>query len=85
MPTYDYICAANGRVLEVRHAMSERLQTWAELCERAGAAAGDTPPDSPVERLATGGQVVNSASLGDAQPPCAQGPCCGGGGCGFGD
>lgn len=85
MPTYDYACEANGRVVEVRHRMSERLQTWGELCERAAVEPGDTPLDAPVARLATGGQVVSSGSLKDSVPPCAQGPCCGGGGCGLGD
>ena len=85
MPTYDYICETNGRVIEVRHRMSERLVTWGELCERAAIDAGDTPLEAPVARLATGGQVVRSASLKDSVPPCATGPCCGGGGCGLGD
>ena len=84
MPTYDYVCPANGQVLEVKHRMSERLTRWGELCELAGCEPGETPLDSPVERLATGGQVVESNSLKDSVPPCATGPCCGGGGCGFG-
>ncbi|MGH8290817.1 MAG: hypothetical protein ACREV7_17690 [Steroidobacteraceae bacterium] len=40
MPTYEYRCEANGRVLEVRHNMAERLSSWGELCERAGVAPG---------------------------------------------
>ena len=84
MPTYDYRCDANGQVVEVRHSMSEQLTTWGELCALAGLEPGATPPDSPVERLITGGQVVRSSSLGDAAaPPCASGPCCGGGSCRF--
>jgi len=82
MPTYDYRCEANGRVVEVRHGMNECLTTWGELCRLAGLEAGATPPDAPVERLITGGQVVRSTSLGDAAaPPCAAGACCGGGRC----
>ena len=83
MPTYDYLCEANGQVVEVNHPMSDTLSTWGELCERAGLEAGDTPADAPVQRLATGGQVVKSSSLGDAAPPCAAGGC-GGGMCGLG-
>jgi len=83
MPTYDYLCAANGQVVEVKHRMSEALATWGELCAQAGIDCGDTPADSPVQRLATGGQLVKSSSLGDSAPPCASGPCCGGGSCGF--
>lgn len=83
MPTYDYRCEANGQTIEVKHRMSETLTHWGQLCEMAGIAPGDTPTDAPVERLATGGQVVTSASLKDSVPPCATGPCCGGGGCGI--
>ena len=83
MPTYDYQCDANGRTLEVRHGMNEKLSTWAELCERAGIELGNTPGDSPIRKLATGGQVVKSSSMGSGNmPPCASGGC-GGGMCGL--
>lgn len=83
MPTYDYLCEANGQVVEVKHRMSETLSTWGELCTLAGVDCGGTPAGSPVQRLATGGQVVSSGSLKDSVPPCAAGPCCGGGACGL--
>ena len=84
MPSYDYRCDANDRVIEVRHHMNEKLSTWGELCALAGIDPGATSPDEPVERLITGGQVVRSSSLGDADAPaCGSGPCCGGGACGF--
>ena len=84
MPTYDYICDANNQVVEVKHRMSENLGTWGELCQAAGIEVGNTPLDSPVKRLANGGQVVRSGSLGkDSAPPCSSGPCCGGGMCGL--
>jgi len=51
MPYYEYRCASNGQTLEVRHGMDERLSTWGELAERAGADPGDTPTDEPVDRL----------------------------------
>jgi len=82
MPTYDYRCEDNGRVVEVKHRLNETIATWAELCERAGIDPGTTPANTPVRRLATGGQVVSSTSLKDSVPPCASGTC-GGGGCGF--
>ena len=83
MPTYDYQCDNNGRVVEVRHGMNELLSSWGELCERAGIDGGDTPADSPVRKLATGGNLVKSSarSSGDL-PPCASGGC-GGGMCGM--
>ncbi|RRJ83677.1 zinc ribbon domain-containing protein [Aestuariirhabdus litorea] len=77
MPTYDYQCEVNQRVVEVRHGMGEQLSTWQELCECAGIEVGDTPADAPVHKLANGGQVVQSASLGSG-PACGAG----GGGCG---
>ena len=84
MPTYDYQCEANGAVLEVKHGMSETVSTWGQLCERMGISPGDTPLDSPVKKLATGGQVVRSGSLGkDNLPPCQTGGGCSGGACGF--
>jgi hypothetical protein len=78
MPTYDYCCAANGRIVEVRHGMDDRLLTWGDLCARAGVAPGDTPVNSPVERLITGGSVVHSATLKDhGMPPCQANGSCG--------
>jgi predicted nucleic acid-binding Zn ribbon protein len=81
MPTYDYRCDANGRVVEVSHRMSEKLGTWGELCERAHLDCGDTPADAPVQRLATGGNVIGSSTLGSGFDPA---PACGAGGCGNG-
>jgi hypothetical protein len=79
MPTYDYRCETNGRVVEVRHRMSDDVRTWGELCGVAGIEPGDTPPESPVTRLATGGNLVNSGSLANADAPaCTTGGCAGG-------
>ncbi|SDX83958.1 hypothetical protein SAMN05421644_11543 [Allochromatium warmingii] len=86
MPTYDYRCDTNDRVIEVSHRMSETLSNWGELCARAGIDCGDTPADAPVHRLATGGTVITSASLGSGcapAPACPTGSCCGGGMCGL--
>lgn len=84
MPTYDYRCDTNGRVIEVNHRMSETIATWGELCARAGIATDDTPSDSPVHRLATGGNLISKSSLGSgAAPACSTGSCCPGGFCGL--
>jgi len=85
MPTYDYFCEANGRKVEAVHKMSENLDTWGELCEKAGLEPGETPSDSPVKRLATGGNIINSSSRGEAAPACASGACCPSGMCGLPD
>lgn len=84
MPTYDYLCAENGQVIEVKHRMSETYSTWGEICSQAGIEPGATPLESPVRRLATGGQVIRKSSLGSgAAPACASGSCCAGGMCGL--
>jgi hypothetical protein len=82
MPTYDYKCATNGQVLEVKHRMSENVDNWGQLCELAGVAPGDTPLDAEVKRLATGGNIVKTAGK-DSTPPCQVGGGCPGGGCGI--
>lgn len=68
MPTYDYHCPTNRRTLEVRHSMSQNLATWGELCALAGIDTGDTPVDSPVKRLITGGAIIGSRALGSGVP-----------------
>ncbi len=73
MPYYEYRCPSNGRTLEVRHGMEERLVTWGELARSAGADPGDTPAESPVERLMS----VPAPSPGSGQEPAFQG--CGSG------
>ena len=84
MPTYDYRCEANGRVVEVSHRMLEQMNTWGELCERAGIDPGDTPADFPVKRLATGGNLVASSNIGSGtEPACSTGAGCPGGMCGL--
>jgi hypothetical protein len=85
MPKYDYLCEANGRVVEVSHSMQERLSTWRELCSRAGLDPAGAPLDSPVKKLITGGNVVRSSALKNPDlPPCQTGaPCCGANSCGL--
>jgi hypothetical protein len=76
MPTYDYHCDTNGQTIEVKHSMSEVLNSWGELCEQAGIDLGDTPANTPVRRLISGGQIIRSSSLGDADAPaCSTGTC----------
>jgi hypothetical protein len=82
MPTYDYRCEKNDRIVEVRHGMSHKISTWGELCELAGMDPGQTEEMTPVVRLANGGNVVNSSALKNNMPAgCNPDACCGGGGC----
>ena len=78
MPTYDYLCEANGVQLEVRHTMQEQITSWGDLCELAGVDAGDTPLDTPVKKLITAAAVVNRSTLSNPEPPCGGGGCSGG-------
>ena len=81
MPYYEYRCTANGRTVEVRHAMNETLTTWAQVARAAGIEHGDTPADAPVERLmslaslgsstSTGGDGGGSPGFGGCGPGCA--------------
>lgn len=92
MPTYEYQCESNGRLVEVRHNMAERLSTWGELCQRAGISPGTTDPAAPVAKLISAGFINAGASTGEgacAAPGCGAGFCgtdfCGAGDCGTGD
>jgi putative FmdB family regulatory protein len=86
MPTYDYRCEENGKTVEVMHRMSEKISTWGELCQKAGIDTGDTAPETPVMKLATGGNLISSENRGsgfDPAPACNTGSCCAGGMCGL--
>ena len=84
MPTYDYRCEANQKVYEVKHSISERLDTWGELCECAGFSTGGIAPDARVTRLISGAGLVKSSSLKNPEaPPCMTGGGCAGGRCEF--
>lgn len=83
MPSYDYLCESNGRIVEVRHRIREQVATWGELCQRADLPLGDTPASALVKRLIRGGHVVRQVGS-EAPPPCDMGAsCCGGGACGL--
>lgn len=82
MPTYDYRCDANGKLYEVRHAMSVKLSTWGELKALVGIEDADIPDDAPVTKVLNTGGVVKSASLKNPEPKCPM-TGCGGGACQF--
>ena len=60
MPMYEYLCEANGEVIEAVHGMSIRYKTWGEICEHAKRSLGYTPADAPVKRLIGCGNWTNS-------------------------
>lgn len=80
MPTYEYLCETNGRVVEVSHKMAEKVKNWGELCRRAEIAPGRTDPMTPVKKLMSAGFVKTA---GSSEPACEM-PACGAGGCGSG-
>ncbi|MCU7931363.1 MAG: zinc ribbon domain-containing protein [Candidatus Thiodiazotropha sp. (ex Codakia rugifera)] len=85
MPTYDYICDANGEKYEVFHPMSETINSWGALCEKLNRPLGDTSKDEPVRKLISSAAVISSTSRADPEPACATGGCCPGGSCGLYD
>ena len=76
MPYYEYHCGSNGRTIEVRHGMSEELTTWGELSERAGIALGDTPAETPVERLLSAPVPLTGSSGETGFQGCGSGCAC---------
>ncbi|MDA0328046.1 MAG: zinc ribbon domain-containing protein [Gemmatimonadetes bacterium] len=76
MPYYEYHCGTNGRTLEVRHGMNERLATWGEVAGRSGVDMGDTPEDTPVERLMSVPAPVTGSSRDTGFQGCGGGCAC---------
>jgi hypothetical protein len=48
---YEYYCNDNDVCLEVIHGFKEKIETWGQLCQLAGAPLGETPAETPVTRL----------------------------------
>jgi hypothetical protein len=76
MPYYEYHCASNGRTLEVRHSMAERLSTWGEVAAKAGVDVGDTPLETPVERLMSTPVPLSGPGESDGFQGCGSGCAC---------
>jgi hypothetical protein len=76
MPYYEYRCPSNGRTVEVRHGMHERLETWGEVAARAGLGLADTPADAMVERLLSAPVPVTAATSDQTAVGCGPGCVC---------
>ncbi|MEM9882898.1 MAG: zinc ribbon domain-containing protein [Planctomycetota bacterium] len=76
MPTYAYYCPKNAETLEVMHGITRTVETWGELCAIADRDTGDTPADTPVDKLLGTGMVL--ADKPEPGAPPAGGGCCGG-------
>lgn len=64
MPMYDYHCAANDRTLQVTHRISEEVNTWGDICALTGEDPGDTPLDSPVEKVHLAANLMRRKAMG---------------------
>jgi hypothetical protein len=76
---YEYHCETNGRTLEVRHGMSEKVSSWGELRARAGLEDDGTPDDAPVRRLMSAPVPLTGGSASDGPngvPSCGPGCAC---------
>jgi hypothetical protein len=58
MPVYEYHCDANGKTVEVNHAVRLRIRTWGELCYAAQIKIGRTDPLAPVRKIITKAPAV---------------------------
>ncbi|MDO6564816.1 zinc ribbon domain-containing protein [Amphritea sp. 1_MG-2023] len=76
MPIYDYRCEATGKVFEVRHPMTLKLSTWADLCDIGGFSEGTTPMNTAVTQLANTDRLIHHKTIQNPEPPCMRGDDC---------
>ena len=80
MPTYEYYCPTNNKIIEVLHGMNDSIATWGALCHVAGIKQGETSANSLVERKLSAVSLLPKKVEGGQG---SGGGCCGGGcGCG---
>ena len=68
MPSYDYYCESNGRVVEVFHSIGTQLDTWKDLCEAADLDLGATRPDAKVIRKISVPRIITQTSAPRSNP-----------------
>lgn len=76
MPYYEYHCPENGRTVEVRHGMHERLETWGQLAERAGMPTEGTPDDAPIAKLISAPVPLTADGGDEGFSGCGSGCAC---------
>jgi hypothetical protein len=69
MPSFDFLCPANGQTIEVMLKMHEEISTWGELCARKDMPLGDTPADSPIEKVFKSAVVMDKKRMGSGAAP----------------
>ncbi|MFT5211726.1 MAG: hypothetical protein ACI9CE_003467 [Flavobacterium sp.] len=60
MPRYDYYCEENKRTIEVNHRMSEKLESWGEVCALAKIGLNGLPAETIVSRIITQAPMANT-------------------------
>ena len=65
MPLYDYQCPTNGTQIEIHHSMATTIFTWGKLCELSKHPLGDTPADTPVEKIMGAGNPFKPEAAPD--------------------
>lgn len=80
MPLYEYYCEDNQKTIEVKHGMSETVDTWEKLCGLASIDLGETPGKAKVKRVISGGMSVPRKTVGEVKAPAPT--TSHGGGCG---
>ena len=80
MPTYEYFCETKGQTAALSHRISELLETWGELCQQNGSAAGPIPARSPIRRPLSAAPLLTGkgASAAPWAAKSAAGAACGG-------
>ncbi|BBM83026.1 zinc ribbon domain-containing protein [Candidatus Uabimicrobium amorphum] len=81
MPLYEYYCEENEKTIEVRHGMSETVDTWKKLCDLASMELGETPGEAVVKRVISGGMSLPRRKVGEAKAPAVSGGHTGGCSC----
>lgn len=82
MPLYEYYCEDNQKTIEVKHGMSETVNTWEKLCCLANIDLGETSREAKVKRVISGGMSVPRKTVGEAKTPAAPSGHTHTGGCG---
>ena len=58
MPTYEYVCEANGETVKVKHGMDFVIRNWGELCFAAQIPLGGTDFETPIKKLISAAAIA---------------------------
>ncbi|RTE67114.1 zinc ribbon domain-containing protein [Amphritea opalescens] len=73
MPTYDYRCETTGDIYEVRHPMTLKISSWADLCDIGGFNSGTIPLNAAVTKLLNTADMISHTPRQKSKPqPCTE-------------